>query len=58
MGKKLGPALVLLALLVGGVARAAPLTGYNNEAAWLAAVSDFNVAPYTDLVTGLETLSR
>jgi hypothetical protein len=57
MLRKLGPAfLVIIGSLISGAASAGPLTFYTNEAAWLAAVSGFNVGPYPYDVTSTDNL--
>ncbi len=57
MLRKLGPAfVVIIGSLISGAASAGPLAFFTNEAAWLAAVSGFNVGPYPYDVTRTDNL--
>jgi hypothetical protein len=57
MVRKLVPTLLVIAgLFSAGAVRAAPLTFYTNEAAWLAAVSGFKVGTYSYGVSYSESL--
>jgi hypothetical protein len=67
--RKLGPLLVIIGLLINGAAWSDPLTFYfqpapgflstspNNEADWLAAVAQYQIAPYPYPVAETQTLT-